>query len=130
MPRHRREGFLQRPCLAGRCFQNLAVADARRAGANTFARTIDERVDSLKVQIPTSIADVVGVADFMPELRSTAADFTNFCHKNRSQFAGGKLVKPILYQLKGFSCKFSSQEWTGVADKVCSNSFLIERGGR
>ncbi|HSU60594.1 MAG TPA: hypothetical protein VLI55_14875 [Bryobacteraceae bacterium] len=38
-------------------------------------------MNRLEVQIPAALADVVGVADAVSELRPTAADFTNFCHK-------------------------------------------------
>jgi hypothetical protein len=64
------------------CFLDLAAANAGCANAKPFPRTVHERVNRLKIQIPTALTDVVGMADAIPELRSTAAHFTNFCHRN------------------------------------------------
>lgn len=61
---------------------NLAAANARCANTKPFPSTVHERMDPLKIQIPTALTDVMGMADAIPELRSTAAHFTNFCHKN------------------------------------------------
>jgi hypothetical protein len=63
-------------------FLNLAAANAGCANAKPFARTVHERMNPLKIQIPTALTDIMGMADAIPELRSTAAHFTNFCHKN------------------------------------------------
>ena len=60
----------------------FAVADAGCADAHALACALDDGVDSLQIQVPTPLRDVVGVADAMTELRPTATDFTDFCHKN------------------------------------------------
>jgi hypothetical protein len=38
-------------------------------------------MDGLQVDIPAAVGHVMGVAHFMPELWSPAANFTNSCHK-------------------------------------------------
>jgi hypothetical protein len=70
------------PVYGRRRFLDFAVTDTGSAGAHTFSGTIDYRVHRLKVHIPASLGNVVGVTDFMPELRPTTAYFANFCHKN------------------------------------------------
>jgi hypothetical protein len=59
---------------------DFAVADAGGADANPLTGALYERVHRLKIQIPAALCHIVGVADAMPELRSTTAHFTNFCH--------------------------------------------------
>ena len=59
-------------------FLNFAIANAGRAGANAFVGAFDDRMNRLQVQIPTALSDVVGVADFIAELRSATADITYF----------------------------------------------------
>lgn len=61
---------------------NLAVADTGGAHTHSFTRALDKGMHRLEIQIPTPLGDIVGVTDFMPELRPTTADFTNFCHRN------------------------------------------------
>jgi hypothetical protein len=68
--------------LSERSFLDFAVANARRAYFNALSSALDNGMNTLQVQIPPSLGDIVGVADATPELRPTATDFTNFCHKN------------------------------------------------
>ncbi len=63
-------------------FLYFAVADARRAYLDALSSALDHGMNTLQVQIPPSLGDIVGVADATPELRPAATDFTNFCHKN------------------------------------------------
>jgi len=63
-----------------RRFLNFVVADAARAGANPLIRSLDHRMDGLQIDVPAAVGHVVGVADFMPEPWSPAANFTNSCH--------------------------------------------------
>jgi len=62
------------------CFLNLAVTDARSAGAKPLIRPLHNRANSLQIHVPASIRHVVGVADFMSELRALAAYIANSCH--------------------------------------------------
>jgi hypothetical protein len=71
----------RRPAAMLSGFLNFAVADAGSANTDTLAGALDERMHALQVQIPAPLRHVMGVADFMPELWSTATDFTNFCHR-------------------------------------------------
>ena len=59
---------------------NLAGFDAGCADAQALAGAVDHRADTLQVQIPAALRDIMGVADPMTELGPTAADFTNSCH--------------------------------------------------
>lgn len=47
----------------------------------------------LKIEIPASLADIVGVTDFMPELRPATADFTYFCHEYTPRLSGAEPTK-------------------------------------
>lgn len=60
---------------------DLPVADARSADTHALAGAFDKSVNRLQVQIPAALADIVGMADAMPELRPATADLTNFCHR-------------------------------------------------
>lgn len=84
MPRYlAMNGLVRRTkCLRERRLLNLAAANARCANAKPLSGAVYKRVNPLKVHIPTALADLVGMADTMPELRSTAANLTNFCHRN------------------------------------------------
>jgi hypothetical protein len=64
------------------CFLHFAVTNAGRANADTLARTLDNRMNGLQIEIPPTLGDIVGVTDSMPKLWPAATDFTNFCHKN------------------------------------------------
>jgi hypothetical protein len=57
---------------------DFAVANAGCADANALASAFDNGVDALQIQIPATLRNVVGVAYFMAELGSAAADITNF----------------------------------------------------
>lgn len=59
---------------------HFTVADAGRANSYALARTLNDSMNSLKIQIPATLGHVVGVADAMPELRSATANFTYFRH--------------------------------------------------
>ena len=61
---------------------DFAAANAGRADAHTFPGAIDQSMNGLQVQIPAALRYVVGMADAMPELRPSATNVTNFCHKN------------------------------------------------
>jgi len=67
-------------CTTLRRFLNFVIADAARAGAKTLVRSINHRVHRLQIDVPAAVGHIVGVADFMPELWSPAANFTNSCH--------------------------------------------------
>lgn len=59
---------------------DFIAADAGSAGAQMLAGTVHNRANTLQVHVPTPIADVVGVTDFMTKLRTFAAYFANSCH--------------------------------------------------
>src|SRR5713226_1116813 len=65
-------------CLRG--FLDLAVANAGRAHADPLVGAFDNSPNRLQVQIPTPLADIVGVTDFVAELRTPAAHIANSCH--------------------------------------------------
>jgi len=64
-----------------RSFLHFAAADAGRADPNPLAGAVYQGMYALQIQIPAAFSYVVGVADPITELRPTATDFTNFCHK-------------------------------------------------
>ena len=68
--------------FVARRFLNFAVPDTGGTDADTFTSAVHESMDGLEVEIPTTLAHIVGVADAMPELRSATADVTNFSHRN------------------------------------------------
>jgi hypothetical protein len=72
---------------------HFAVTDAGRANFDALAGTFDQCMNTLQVQIPTTLRHVMGVADAIPELRATTADFTSFCHKTHSCPAGAERFK-------------------------------------
>ncbi len=55
-----------------------AVANAGSADTDALARTFHHSMNTLQIQIPAALGNVVRVADFMAELGSAAADITNF----------------------------------------------------
>ena len=67
--------------LSAGCFLDLTVADAGSADTDTLAGTLDESMNSLQIEIPTTLGDIVSMAHAMPKLRSPTAHFTNFCHR-------------------------------------------------
>jgi hypothetical protein len=62
-------------------FDNSAALDARGANPNTLGATEDNCPNFFQIDIPATLGDVVCVTDFVAELRSATACFTNFCHK-------------------------------------------------
>ena len=64
---------------------NLTAANTRCANAKTLASTIYKGMNRLKINIPTALTHVVGVAYPVPKLRAATADFTNFCHIEKRQ---------------------------------------------
>src|SRR4051794_34570177 len=73
-------------CLCtGDGFGDFAAADARCACANPLADAFDLRLHGTKVHVPTSLGDVVGVADFVTKLRAFAADIAYLCHDSCSR---------------------------------------------
>ena len=73
----------------------FAVADARRAYLDAFTGALDHGMNTLQVQIPPSLGDIVGVADATPELRPAATDFTNFCHRNTLSLSSPEWEIPL-----------------------------------
>ncbi len=61
---------------------DFTAANAGRADSHAFAGAFDQSMNGLQVQIPAALRYVVGMTDAMPELRPSATNFTNFCHKN------------------------------------------------
>jgi hypothetical protein len=64
---------------------HFAVANAGCAHTNSLTCALDERVNRLQIQIPTTLCHIVGMTNAVPELWSTTTDFTNLCHKNTLQ---------------------------------------------
>jgi hypothetical protein len=71
------DGLLRLPLLRLDDFSGL---DAAGADADTLARGIHLRLDSLKVYIPPATRHVVRVGNVVAELRLFPADFTYLCH--------------------------------------------------
>ena len=61
---------------------HFSVADARSADFNSFACAFHQCMDRLQIYVPATIRNIMGMADSMPKLGTTPADFTNFCHMN------------------------------------------------
>jgi hypothetical protein len=62
---------------------DFAVTDAGRANTNATAGSVDEGANTLKIQVPTTLGDIVRVADPATELGTAPANFANLCHKTR-----------------------------------------------
>jgi hypothetical protein len=73
---------IQHGPVAGRLrrFLNLATTVAGRANAKPLGGTFDNGSHRLQVQIPAALGDIVGVADLIAELGTTATHFANSCH--------------------------------------------------
>ena len=56
-------------------------ADTRGAHADPAAGAVDERTHVLQVQIPATLANIMGVTDAMAELRPAPTHITDSCHK-------------------------------------------------
>lgn len=103
---------LPAPCpvlLSDGGFLDFAVTDARGADANTLAGTLYEGMHGLEVKIPAALRNIVGVADAVPELRSTTAHFTNFCHKNtpppKSEFGRNFYYSRMAFSVQPIRCR-------------------------
>jgi len=75
---------------------HLAAANTGRADAEPFASTVHQRVYRLQIDIPATVAHIVGVTDLMPKLWPTLTDFTNSCHKNTLPLNGLLTDKPLV----------------------------------
>jgi hypothetical protein len=62
-------------------FNNFAALDARSANPNMLGAAGDNCPNFFQIDIPATLGDVVCVTDFVTELRSATACFTNSCHK-------------------------------------------------
>jgi hypothetical protein len=62
------------------CFRDSAGSDAVRANPQTLMSLADKNPDSLKVGIPASLRQIMGVADPMSVNWTFIADFTT-CHE-------------------------------------------------
>jgi hypothetical protein len=61
-------------------FLNLAVADAGSARAKPFTCTVYQGMNRLQIYVPAAVRYVMGVTDFVPELRTFAANVTDSGH--------------------------------------------------
>jgi hypothetical protein len=62
---------------------DFTVPNARRADLQPFAGALDQGSYRLEVDIPTTLGDVMSVADAVAELRPATTYFANLCHKTR-----------------------------------------------
>jgi len=62
------------------CLLNFAVTNAGGANLDALAGTLHYRMNGLKVEVPTALGYIVGVADAVAKLRSTTANITYFRH--------------------------------------------------
>src|SRR5579871_5697200 len=67
--------FPARP--SSRSFFDAAGADTGSAGADLFARTVDDRLDIAQIRIPAATAHVVRVTDHISEARLFTANLTS-----------------------------------------------------
>jgi hypothetical protein len=61
-------------------FYDLAVFNARRAGANPLGSALHYRVDRLQIDIPTPLRQIVSMAHPVTKLGAAPANITNFRH--------------------------------------------------
>jgi len=59
---------------------DFAALDAVGADADALCRSVDERMDGLKIRAPTAPGYVVGVRDVIAKLRAFAANVAYLCH--------------------------------------------------
>ncbi len=64
-------------------FDDFAAAQAGSADADVLGGGSHLSVNGAQVDIPAALADVVGVADGVTELRTLAADIAYSCHNSR-----------------------------------------------
>lgn len=74
-------------------FDHLASLEAGGANANALGGAIDERTHRLEVGIPTTVGDVMSVADIVAKLGFFTANFTLTGHGDLSWFPGTALPK-------------------------------------
>lgn len=67
-------------------FDDLARFDAAGADANAFLSAADLCLDRLEIDVPAAAAHVVGVGDFVAELRTLTADFADLSHNQTPRF--------------------------------------------
>ena len=79
--KRRLTGRWKRPHGRLRDLLNFAIADARRAHADTLASALYQRAHALQIDVPAALGDVMSVADAVTELRPATTYFANLCHK-------------------------------------------------
>jgi hypothetical protein len=72
---------------------DLAVTDAGRAYTDATASPVDEGANTLKIQVPTTLGDIVRVADPAAELGTAPANFANLCHKTKLSAAASTNIQ-------------------------------------
>jgi len=65
---------------------NFAAANAGGADAYALAGALNDGANALQIYVPPAVAHVVSVADAVPELGTTAADFTHSRHWDEISF--------------------------------------------
>jgi hypothetical protein len=75
-----------------RGFLNFPGAQAGRTYAHSPRGPFHQRANVLQIQVPAAIGQVVGMADPMPELRTSAAHVANSCHSQQSPCKCKKLL--------------------------------------
>ena len=63
-------------------FDYFAASQAGGADSDVFGRGSYFGVNGAEIDVPAALADVVGVADGVAELRPLAADITDSCHNS------------------------------------------------
>jgi hypothetical protein len=76
--------------LSLRDLLDLAIADAGRANTHATSGAVDEGANTLQIQVPTTLGDIVRVADPATELGTAPANFANLCHKTKLSRASTK----------------------------------------
>ena len=59
---------------------NFSGFEATGANANALGATAYKRADRLKIRVKATVSTIIGVADFVTELRSLATHVTAFRH--------------------------------------------------
>lgn len=63
---------------------NLAIADAGSTNTHTLAGALHQGPNRLQIQIPTTLRDIVRVANAVPKPGPAPANFTNLSHKTEN----------------------------------------------
>ena len=79
-------------------FDHFAAANAGRAYPHALGGSAYPGVHRSQVYVPTSLGDVVGVADSISGLRLLSADITLLCHDGCTSFQI-LLAKPLFYRI-------------------------------